>query len=38
MASRKRRIKADKRRFSRSADHTKKINVRPRFMRGGIRL
>lgn len=35
---RKRRIRADKRRFSRSADRTRKINVKPRFMRGGVRL
>lgn len=30
--------KKDKKRFSRTADKTKKINVRPRIMRGGIRL
>lgn len=35
---RRRRIKKDRKRFSRTADHTKKINVRPRIMRGGIRL
>lgn len=30
--------KKDAMRFSRTADKTKKINVRPRVMRGGIRL
>lgn len=30
--------KKDAKRFSRTADKTKKINVRPRIMRGGIRL
>lgn len=36
MAQRKR--SKDKRRFSRTAQRTKLINVNPKFMRGGIRL
>lgn len=32
------KVKKDKRRFSRTADKTKKININPRIMRGGIRL
>lgn len=35
---RKSRIAKDKRKFSRTADKTKKINIHPRIMRGGIRL
>lgn len=39
MAYRKsRNPKADKRAFARTAVKTKDINVRPRMMRGGIRL
>lgn len=33
----RRRMKSRKR-FSRSASHTRKINVSPKFTRGGIRL
>lgn len=32
------KIKKDKKRFSRTADKTKRINVSPKIMRGGIRL
>lgn len=31
-------IKSDQKRFSRTAKRTKKCNVDPRIMRGGIRL
>lgn len=31
-------MKGDKRRFSRTAVRTKKINVNPKIYRGGIRL
>lgn len=31
-------IKKDMRKFTKTADKTKAINVRPVFMRGGIRL
>lgn len=31
-------MKSDKRRFSRTAVRTKKINVNPKIYRGGIRL
>lgn len=36
--TRKSRKKADQRRFSRTAQRTKLMNVNPKFMRGGIRL
>lgn len=36
--TRKSRKKADQRRFSRTAQKTKLMNVNPKFMRGGIRL
>lgn len=32
------RVLKDKKRFSRTAKRTKKINVSPKIMRGGIRL
>lgn len=32
------KVRKDKRIFSRTANKTKKINVRPSVMRGGIRL
>ena len=35
---RKRRIKKDQKRFSRTAKKVKKINIAPKVMRGGIRL
>lgn len=34
----KRRIKKDKKRFRKTADKTKKMNVMPKIPRGGIRL
>lgn len=34
----RRKTKKDKRRFSRTADRTKKMNINPKVMRGGIRL
>lgn len=36
--SRRSRRRADRRRFSRTAQKTKLININPKFMRGGIRL
>lgn len=33
-----RKVTSDMRRFSRTAKKTKKCNVKPRIMRGGIRL